>query len=333
MFCAGLLLAATVTSCFRPEEPKPNSPAAKIEGYWELVHYKESGWDRYYDENGVELNTDYYNESYDILPNDGNEQYHILRFLRGLVWAVAIDDPWSVDLLNVPIPYTMDGNKIRSMLFEQEHTNEATVTFNKSGDEMVLHFVDEGYYGDPESDDYYEHYEYCEMWNTYRRVDGDDYDEKPDEGGTIIVVSTPLSNKAWETIHIKHHYLYRDDNTGEVAEDQGEQEIIKENGDGLWSLWYFTNQNVHIVDTDNPEMVELLFMPIPYTYEQRTGLFVSQIVEGYYNNEATITFNENNTEFVLHKFESGHNGSGYEEIETWHTFRRDDDYVPTKFFD
>ncbi len=158
-----VVLATTMTGCFKPEGAGPESLESKLQGYWEHVHYKESGWFYYNDENGTPGEKEYYNDEYDVTCNDGKREWMVLRFHQGSVYLVATDDPESVNLLDMPIPYSLDGNVLSSMLISGDHTNSATISFENEN-EMTLYLYDAGSMDDNAG------YECDESWITYRRI-------------------------------------------------------------------------------------------------------------------------------------------------------------------
>jgi hypothetical protein len=77
--------------------------------------------------------------------------------------AIEIGDEESQELLNIPFPYSIKGDKFTSLLISGDYTNTVTVSF-KDDDTMIFYMNDSGYMEDNRG------YEEYESWITYRRV-------------------------------------------------------------------------------------------------------------------------------------------------------------------
>lgn len=156
LFC--LLLAVFMSSCNHSSEM-----ADQIIGEWEMVHYKESSWWYYYNEDGTQTETYTLDEEYDVTPD--HPEWAVLRFTN--MFMSLIDGGAEVDdiLLGIPFPYTFEGDKLSYMMMTYDHTDHLTVSFN--GDDTMVFYVDDS--GELEEANYggYEHYE---SWVTYRRI-------------------------------------------------------------------------------------------------------------------------------------------------------------------
>ena len=157
-FLFSLLLAIFLSSCNHSSDM-----ADQIIGKWEMVHYKESSWWYYYNEDGTQTETYTLDEEYDVTPE--HPEWAVLRFTN--MFMSLIDGGAEVDdiLLGVPFPYTFEGDKLSSLIMSYDHTDYLTVSF-KDDDTMVF-YVDDS--GELEEANYggYEHYE---SWVTYRRI-------------------------------------------------------------------------------------------------------------------------------------------------------------------
>ena len=152
-----ITLALSLNSCALD----PESNAGKMIGDWETIHVTESDMWWYYNEDGTQTEPNTYEASYDITP--GSEDWCILRIGALAISAIEIGDEESQELLNIPFPYSIKGDKFTSLLISGDYTNTVTVSF-KDDDTMIFYMNDSGYMEDNRG------YEEYESWITYRRV-------------------------------------------------------------------------------------------------------------------------------------------------------------------
>ena len=115
----------------------------------------------YYNEDGTQSETQTYEDSYDITPD--NEDWHILRIGTLAVSVIDTGSEETEELLNIPFPYNIKDDQFTSLLLMGDYTNTVTVSF-KDDDTMILYMNDSGYMEDNSG------YEEYESWTTYRRV-------------------------------------------------------------------------------------------------------------------------------------------------------------------
>ena len=114
----GLLFS--VSSCFKPDGSLSEKENLLL-GYWEVSHITDEDVIYYTDENGTEQVFDSYSFDEDIKANDGNEEYFVLNFSEVTVTLIATDIPDMAELLNIPLAYTQENNKLYGMIFNNEY--------------------------------------------------------------------------------------------------------------------------------------------------------------------------------------------------------------------
>ena len=166
-----LLIVAicTMTSCFKPEKVEPNNPINLLQGYWEFFHIREINYSYDILEDGSIANTMSYTNDYEVNCNDGNKEWMIINFSGGFMSIVATDDPDMSFGLNIPVPYTFDGQVLTTPFLEKDHGgNSAELTF--SGDNsFTIYILDEGNLYDSNTGTL-NGYEKYQSWTTFRRV-------------------------------------------------------------------------------------------------------------------------------------------------------------------
>lgn len=134
---AALTLSLGLSGCAFEVNEADREDQHQLEGYWETVHLYE-------EETGTDSTGEPYSytEDIDILPGD-REHYMVLRFTEAYVTIIATYDPEVALLLDIPIPYTLEGRKIYSMLFVGEFADHMTVE-ELTEEKLVLRMDDEG---------------------------------------------------------------------------------------------------------------------------------------------------------------------------------------------
>ena len=95
-FLFSLLLAIFLSSCNHSSDM-----ADQIIGKWEMVHYKESSWWYYYNEDGTQTETFTLEEDYDVTPE--HPEWAVLRFTK--MYMSLIDGGSDVDDIIMGIPF------------------------------------------------------------------------------------------------------------------------------------------------------------------------------------------------------------------------------------
>ena len=156
-FLLGFIILFFMTSC-------TVNPDSDILGEWEIVNIKENEWWYYNYEDGTISDTQYYADEYSLNPE--HPEWYMVRIKRGFMTIKEAGADVDEIIVNVPFPYTFNGNKLTSILLAFDHTNSVTVSF--PNDNTMIWYVDDS--GDLEESSYggYEHYE---AWMTFRRVE------------------------------------------------------------------------------------------------------------------------------------------------------------------
>ena len=134
----------------------------------------------------------------------------------------------------------------------------------------------------------------------------------------------------WEVSHIaedNYQYdIYEDGTTGEPNSVIDSYDVICDDGRKEWGIMRFTESMMTYVATDDPELVGILDVPVPYTFDGKK--LVSAFIQlDHGPGFAEVEF-KNDDYMVLYILDEGYlykdNGkrNGYEKCQTWTTFRR-----------
>ena len=170
-----MVVALSVSGCFRPEGMSDDADADLLTGYWEIVHLEEEylNYEIYADGTSGQVYQDYFSE--DISVNDGNESYAVLQFSPAYITLIATDCPDDVEILMQPLSYTRSGDKLYGIAFEGDFCKYTQIK-SLDEDRLVLFMEDIG-------TDYYEGVDpvqenpaigFYEEWRstmTYRRIE------------------------------------------------------------------------------------------------------------------------------------------------------------------
>lgn len=157
------VMVITTSGCFKPDETG-SKEAASLNGYWETIRLKEQDYSYETGPDGNKTNESRFEEEYDIAPNDGNENWRIIRFQGGMVSIIASDCEDDMETYGIPFTYSLSGNRLTSMMFSGDFTNVVTIEFTGE-DEMTI-FLDDS--GKSTEDGWTTHQEF-KSWTTYRR--------------------------------------------------------------------------------------------------------------------------------------------------------------------
>ena len=95
-FLFGLLFTIFMSSCNHSSDM-----ADQIIGEWEMVHYKESSWWYYYNEDGTKTETYTFEEECDVTPE--HPEWAVLRFTK--MFMSVIDGGSEVDDIIIGVPF------------------------------------------------------------------------------------------------------------------------------------------------------------------------------------------------------------------------------------
>lgn len=111
------------TGCFKPDDDGRDENANLLEGYWEITHITDN--DYYYSvySDGTQSEKEYDHFDSEVVCNDGQEEYSVLRFTEALMTLVATDSQEDVENLNIPMPYTLKDGKLYSPIFVDPEAN------------------------------------------------------------------------------------------------------------------------------------------------------------------------------------------------------------------
>ena len=106
-------LAAMLTACFKPEPPKNNEDVEALLGYWEVVHVSDDDYEyEVFADGSHGPKISKYKNSAAVRPNDGNEEYAVVRFTEAYVILIASDCIDHKPMLNVPLSYRYVDGKL-----------------------------------------------------------------------------------------------------------------------------------------------------------------------------------------------------------------------------
>ncbi len=127
----------------------------------------------------------------------------------------------------------------------------------------------------------------------------------------------------WETVHITESdmwWYYNEDGTqSEMNTYENSYDIIPGSED--WSILRITPLAISAIEIGDEESQELLNIPFPYSI--KGDQFTSLLITGDYTNTVTVSFKDDDT-MIFYMNDSGfmEDNSGYEEYESWITYRR-----------
>lgn len=135
----------------------------------------------------------------------------------------------------------------------------------------------------------------------------------------------------WELVHILEETLrydiYENGEAGTPYFNTNSYDIACNDGRKEWCIVRFTESTMSIVATDDPELVAIIDLPVPYTFDGK------KLVSAFINLDFSESFaevkfrNENSMEFYIldegdiYNEESG-KPEAHEKYQSWTTYRR-----------
>lgn len=135
----------------------------------------------------------------------------------------------------------------------------------------------------------------------------------------------------WELVHVVEesqvYDIYEDGTLGEVQVYSDSYDVACNDGNNQWSIMRITGSAMSIVATDDPDVVAIIGLPIPYAFDGKK--LVSSFIElDYGGNVAEVEFvNDDCMEFYIldegdiYDEETGRR-EAHEKYQSWTTFRR-----------
>ena len=127
----------------------------------------------------------------------------------------------------------------------------------------------------------------------------------------------------WETVHITESdmwWYYNEDGTQtEPSTYEASYDITPGSED--WCILRIGALAISAIEIGDEESQELLNIPFPYSI--KGDQFTSLLITGDYTNTVTVSFKDDDT-MIFYMNDSGYmeDNSGYEEYESWITYRR-----------
>ena len=110
---AFVTFAVMLTSCFKPEPAKNNEGVDALLGYWEVIHITDDDYEyEVFDDGSHGPKVSKYKFSSGISPNDGNEEYVVIRFTEAYTILIATDCIDHNPMLNIPLSYRYVDGKL-----------------------------------------------------------------------------------------------------------------------------------------------------------------------------------------------------------------------------
>ena len=135
----------------------------------------------------------------------------------------------------------------------------------------------------------------------------------------------------WEQVHIveesQMYDVYEDGTLGEVETYSSSYDIACNDGNNQWSIMHITSSTMSIVATDDPDIVPIIGLPIPYSFDGKK--LVSSFIElDYGGNVAEVGFVDDDCMefYILDEGDVYNEETGrleaHEKYQSWTTFRR-----------
>lgn len=145
-FWAIFLIMAVSAGCFKPDPAEADQNTKTLIGYWEVSHIKDYDYTYTPGADGTETDkTTVWEFDSDITANDGNEEYAVIQFAGSTMALIATDCPDNAELIDIPIPYSYEDGKIKSMFFYDPETNLEHVTVTQLTSTTLVLLMDEVY--------------------------------------------------------------------------------------------------------------------------------------------------------------------------------------------